>query len=79
MALDHVREFLEQDLIPELTCLHVSATQLQTMPDDRAPVEAMVAVPGRLIAGAQALLAQLEPHDAALKAKAEAKPKPRAR
>ena len=76
---DPVREFLEADLIPELTRLHVSATQLQTMPEDRAPVDAMVAVPGRLIAGAQALLAQLDSDAKPAEAKAEAKPKSRAR
>lgn len=72
--LDDVREFLD-DLVSDLTDMHVKAAQYSLEPHDPARVEALAKLPAGLIDRAQALSAQLaqqaEPGDAP---KAKAKP-----
>ena len=76
-ALTDTREFLDE-LVIELTGLHVNATKLQTTPEDREPVQALIGVPARLITAAQALRARLadEPEP---QVEAENKPKAKPR
>lgn len=75
MATDSVRGFLD-DVVTDLTGLHVKAMQYQNQPHDQAAVDALAQLPAGLIDRAQSLAAQLDKQaeaDEKAKAKSAAK------